>query len=81
MFDLSDEYGSIEKAFENTLCHYLIISISSDWLFPRSQSLEIVSALISNRKSVSYFQLNSSDGHDAFLIEFDSLSLLESKHS
>ena len=74
MFDLADEYGSIEKAFEHTHCHFLIISISSDWLFPPCQSLEIVSALISNRKPVSYFQLNSNDGHDAFLIEYDTLA-------
>ena len=75
MFDLADEYGSIKKAFANTECSYLIISVSSDWLFPASQSLDIVSSLISNKKSVSYFQLDSHDGHDAFLIEFDTLGL------
>ena len=73
MFDLEKEYGSIQHAFAGTNCHYLIVSISSDWLFPPSQSLDIVSALISNRKSVSYFQLNSQYGHDAFLIEYDAL--------
>ena len=73
MFDLEKEYGSIEKAFANTECHYLIVSISSDWLFPPSQSLDIVTALIAKRKPVSYFQLNSHYGHDAFLIEYDIL--------
>ena len=73
MFDLEKEYGSIGKAFANTKCHYLIVSISSDWLFPPSQSMDIISALISNRKPVSYFQLNSPYGHDAFLLEYEFL--------
>ena len=75
MFDLEKEYKSIKEAFSKTHCHYLIVSISSDWLFLPSQSLEIVSALIANRKQVSYFQLNSHYGHDAFLIEYDTLGL------
>ncbi len=73
MFDLVNEYGSMAAAFERSKCHYLLISISSDWLFPMAQMLEIVSALIENRKEVSYFQLNSQSGHDAFLIEYDVL--------
>ncbi len=73
MFDLEKEHGSIENAFRSTQCHFLIVSISTDWLFPPSQQLDIVSALIMNRKSVSYFQLDSQYGHDAFLIEYDVL--------
>ena len=65
--------GTDENAFKNVTCHFLIISISSDWLFPVSQQLDIVSALITNRKKVSYFQLESPYGHDAFLIEYDTL--------
>ncbi len=75
MFDLAREHGSIEDAFKETHCHFLIVSISTDWLFPPSQQLDIVSALISNRKSVSYFQLDSQYGHDAFLIEYDTLGV------
>ena len=73
VFDLADEHGSLSKAFEGVKSHFLIVSISSDWLFPESQSLEIVSTLINNRKSVSYFHLDSPYGHDAFLIEFEIL--------
>ncbi len=73
MFDLAKEHGSIENAFRSAQCHFLIVSITTDWLFPPSQQLDIVSALITNRKSVSYFQLDSQYGHDAFLIEYDVL--------
>lgn len=73
MFDLVKEHGSIEQAFRGTQCHFLIVSISTDWLFPEEQQLEIVSALLALRKRVSYFQLDSHFGHDAFLIEYDAM--------
>jgi homoserine O-acetyltransferase len=73
MFDLVNEYGSIEKAFANTTCRFLIVSISSDWLFNAEQQLQIVKSLIANRKPVSYFQIDSHFGHDAFLIEYEVL--------
>ncbi len=73
MFDLAKEHGSVKDAFRDTQCEFLIVSISTDWLFPPSQQLEIVSSLLSNRKPVSYFNLDSQYGHDAFLIEYDDL--------
>ncbi|MCJ8331946.1 MAG: homoserine O-acetyltransferase [Lentisphaeria bacterium] len=74
MFDLEDEYGSIENAFENSDCKFLLVSISSDWLFPPEQQVDIVKALINTRKSVSYFNIDSDAGHDAFLLEHQIIS-------
>lgn len=74
MYDLVHEYGSLHDAFARTRSQFLIVSISSDWLFPPSQQLDIVHTLLACRKPVSYFQLVSPYGHDAFLIEYDSLS-------
>ena len=56
-----------------TRCRWLVVSFSSDWLFPPSQSRDIVNALLANRAPVSYCNVQSSCGHDAFLLpdEFD----------
>ncbi len=68
-FDLSRETGSLEETFRNTLSHFLIIAFSSDWLFPPYQAKQIASALRACNKEVSYCELSSSYGHDAFLLE------------
>jgi len=68
-FDLQRQYGSLEKAFANVESRFLVISFASDWLFTPAQSDEIVNALIANRKLVSYCNIDSPYGHDAFLLE------------
>ncbi|MCH2176609.1 MAG: homoserine O-acetyltransferase [Lentisphaeria bacterium] len=73
MFDLEKEHGSLEKAFIQSSCKYLIVGISSDWLFPTEQQLDIVHALLKIRKPVSYFEMTSDAGHDAFMLEYDRL--------
>jgi len=70
-FDIAQKYGSLEKAFEKTKSKYLIISFSSDWLFPSSQSKELVNALMRNKKDVSFCEIKSPCGHDAFLLEYE----------
>lgn len=70
-FDIAQKYGSLENAFEDTNSKYLIISFSSDWLFPSAQSKELVNALMRNKKDVSYCEIKSPCGHDAFLLEFE----------
>ncbi len=69
-FDVTQKYKSLEKAFEKTNSKFLIISFSSDWLFPTSQSKEIVNALMKTGKEVSFLEISSPAGHDAFLLEF-----------
>ena len=68
-FDLTRETGSLEKTFKNTKSKFLIIAFSSDWLFPPYQSKEIARVLRTCNKEVSYCELSSSYGHDAFLLE------------
>ncbi|DAA96726.1 TPA: homoserine O-acetyltransferase [Candidatus Gastranaerophilales bacterium HUM_8] len=70
-FDIAKKYGSLEKAFKDTKSKYLVISFSSDWLFPSSQSKELVKALMENKKDVSYCEIQSPCGHDAFLLEYE----------
>ena len=68
-FDIAREYGSLEHAFNNASCRFLIVSISSDWLFTPAQSEDILDALLACGKDVSYCNVNSPYGHDAFLLE------------
>jgi homoserine O-acetyltransferase len=76
-FDLAQECGgSLEKALSRAKANFLVASFTSDWLFPPYQSEEIVRALHAADKYVSYTEIESDCGHDAFLIEIEALSKL-----
>ncbi|MDB5348066.1 MAG: metX [Schlesneria sp.] len=75
-FDLTQRYGSLQKALANTNARFLITSYHTDWLFPSSQSREIVRALVEMRRHVTYLELESVFGHDSFLIEIEQLEEL-----
>jgi homoserine O-acetyltransferase len=68
-FDLSGGNGSLAAAFERARARFLVISFSSDWLYPSYQSQEIVRALRSRNVDVAYCELPSNYGHDAFLVD------------
>ena len=70
-FDLGQKYGSLEDAFKRTNAKFLIMSFTSDWLFPTSQSKEMANALVKTGKDVSFCEIVSPCGHDAFLLEFE----------
>lgn len=73
-FDLVRSYGPLTQAFAETDSRFLVISYSSDWLFTTEYSKEIVRALVANNKDVSFLEINSPYGHDAFLIEAERLT-------
>ncbi len=75
-FDVAAEYGSLEHAFNNSNSRFLVVSISSDWLFTPSQSEDILDALVACGKDVSYCNIKSPYGHDAFLLEPKTLGAL-----
>jgi homoserine O-acetyltransferase len=68
-FDLANGYGTLGEAFERTRARFLVISFTSDWLYPSYQSQEIVRALRSRNRDVAYCELPSNYGHDAFLVD------------
>jgi homoserine O-acetyltransferase len=68
LFDLGHSHAALSEAFAPAICRWLVISFSSDWLFPTDQSEQIVSALIARDKPVSSCQVQSPAGHDAFLL-------------
>jgi homoserine O-acetyltransferase len=66
--------GSLEKACSRVLAKTLVVSFTSDRLYPTYQSKEIVAALRQNNKDTSYLEIKSDYGHDAFLLPSASLS-------
>jgi homoserine O-acetyltransferase/O-succinyltransferase len=68
-FDLTNGNGSLAAAFERASARFLVISFSSDWLYPSYQSQEIVRALRARNRDVAYIELESNYGHDSFLVD------------
>ncbi len=73
-FDIARSYGPLKEAFAKAAARFLFVSYSSDWLFPTAQSKEMVQALLSNGKDVSFIDIESPYGHDAFLLEEEKLT-------
>lgn len=73
-FDLAEGYGSLADAVQNVQSRFLVASYDTDWLFPTSQSRELVSALLQAGKHVSFLELNCPFGHDSFLIDLAPLA-------
>lgn len=69
-FDLAADYGGVlGQAFRATRTRFCVISFTSDWLFPTSDSRAIVHALNAAGASVGFVDVASDKGHDAFLLE------------
>ncbi len=68
-FDPAKEFNhNLAEALKNVLAKFLVISFNSDWRFSSARSKEIVNALVEKRKAVVYVDVQSSEGHDAFLM-------------
>jgi homoserine O-acetyltransferase len=70
-FDIGADYGSLQAALDRTQCAFLVVSFSSDWLYPQHQALDIVTALQALRRDVEYRHIQAPFGHDSFLVEVD----------
>jgi homoserine O-acetyltransferase len=77
-FDLGKQHGggSAVKALSKTRARFLVISFTSDWLYPTYQAREIVKALKKNGRDVSFCEIEAEWGHDAFLIPGERLPML-----
>ena len=60
--------GSLSSAFNATRSRFCVISFTSDWLFPTSESREVVRALNAAAANVSFVEIETDKGHDAFLL-------------
>jgi len=69
-FDLAgDSGGDLALAFKGTATRFLLVSFTSDWLFPTTQSRAIARALNRAGANVSFVEIPSDKGHDAFLLD------------
>jgi homoserine O-acetyltransferase len=69
-FDLAHEHGGlVANAFRGTPTRWCVFSFTSDWLFPTSESRVIVHALNAAGAQVSFVEVESDRGHDAFLLD------------
>jgi homoserine O-acetyltransferase/O-succinyltransferase len=68
LFDLGATPSELAVTLRPARCRWLIVSFTSDWLFPPEQSQDLVNALLANRAPVSYVNVASDCGHDAFLL-------------
>ena len=77
VYDLAGNSGRADAVFRassGARTKFLVLALSSDWLFPPEQSLAITTALIRAGRRVAYCLLQSPYGHDAFLVEVDRLA-------
>ena len=61
--------GNLSAALANTQAEFLVVSFTTDWRFAPERSREIVQALVNNRRSVTYAEIDAPHGHDAFLLD------------
>lgn len=67
--DKLSDAEALRQALKDTTCKFLIVSFTTDWRFAPERSQEIVDALISNGKAVSYINVKAPYGHDSFLFD------------
>jgi homoserine O-acetyltransferase len=73
-FDLAADYGGLlARAFRGTKTRFCVVSFTSDWLFPTAESRAIVHALNAGGASVSFVEIETDKGHDAFLLDVPDL--------
>lgn len=77
-FDLYKN-NSLRDGLKNLKAKTQLISIDSDWLYPSTQSLDILTALQANGVEAQFSEIKSTKGHDAFFIEYDQLNYVVSK--
>ena len=75
-FDIARSYGSLDAAMKRVKAKVMVLAFSSDWLYPAEQSEEMVYSLTRAEKDVTYLNVTSEYGHDAFLLETDVMARL-----
>jgi homoserine O-acetyltransferase len=73
-FDLGADHGGVlANAFRGTRTRFCVVSFTSDWLFPTEGSRQIVHALNAAAANVSFVEIETDKGHDAFLLDVPEL--------
>ncbi len=73
-FDLAADFdGLLSRAFRGTKTRFCVVSFTSDWLFPTAEARAVVHALNAGGASVSFVEIETDKGHDAFLLDLPDL--------
>jgi homoserine O-acetyltransferase len=75
-FDIGHGYESLREALRGVRSDFLVVSFSSDWLYPDEQAQELRGALQSLGRDVEYYHVQAPFGHDSFLVEVDRMTHL-----
>ncbi|MEO8607511.1 MAG: homoserine O-acetyltransferase [Chloroflexota bacterium] len=73
-YDVADGYTDVQDALRQTQARYLVVSISSDWLYTAGQARELVDALHEIEREVEYEHIQATFGHDSFLVEVETMT-------
>ncbi|MEM6285478.1 MAG: homoserine O-acetyltransferase, partial [Chloroflexota bacterium] len=73
-YDVSEHYGSMEDAVKPATASFLIVSFSSDWLYPKHHHDELGGALRGAGKEVEQHHIEAEFGHDSFLVEVETMA-------
>ncbi len=73
-FDIGADYGSLEAAVARARAAFLVVTFSSDWLYPAEQGLALVRALEAVGRPVTYRHVEAPFGHDSFLVEVERMT-------
>ena len=73
-YDLSEGFASLDESLARSVCLTLVISFSSDWLFTPEDSIQLASTLARLGRKVTYSNIQTDLGHDAFLIDAPEIS-------
>lgn len=75
-YDVADGYDSMHDALKRTKCPFLVLTISSDWLYTAAQGMELVNVLRDLQRDVEYRHVEASFGHDSFLVEVETMTTI-----
>jgi homoserine O-acetyltransferase len=74
-YDIAEEHGGLlATAFQGTRTRFCLVSFDTEWLYPTAESRAIVHALNAAGAPVSFVELSSPFGHDAFLLDVPELN-------
>ncbi len=79
MFDIAEGHASLAEAVRPIRARFLIVTFSSDWLYPVEYSLPLVAALRANGNAVEHRHVAADFGHDSFLVEVDTMTEIVSR--
>jgi len=75
-YDVADGYNSMNEALKRTRCPFLVLTISSDWLYTAAQGMELVNVLRDLQHEVEFRHVDASFGHDSFLVEVETMTTI-----